>query len=180
MVNFNFNFWIVIGIDYSKKEELELRKFGFELELTNILNLNWNWSWETLPPPHKGEQYINIEPKYPEGGYSQSVLRPHVVFNVPIYFLLIQWRLQRHLTWSANHENDPELWFLVCLFCCSRRIPTLSFIQHSLYVWVVEKPLPHHSHRRNTERWSRNTLRVVTAMVFYVFREVFNVPLYFW
>jgi hypothetical protein len=41
---------------------------------------------------------------------------------------------------------------------------------HSLYVGVVEKLLPHNSQGSSMERWSRNTLRVVTARVFYVLR----------
>jgi len=32
--------------------------------------------------------------------------------------------------------------FNPCLLCCSRRIPRLSLIRHSLYVGVVQKPLP--------------------------------------
>ena len=40
----------------------------------------------TPPPPLTGEQYGKMEPKYPEGGHCQSVLRPQGVFNVPLYF----------------------------------------------------------------------------------------------
>ena len=35
------------------------------------------------PPPLTGVQYGKMEPKYPEGGHSQSVLRPQGFFNVP-------------------------------------------------------------------------------------------------
>ena len=39
------------------------------------------------PPPLTGEQYGKMEPKYPEGGRCQSVLRPQgVLFNVPVLF----------------------------------------------------------------------------------------------
>ena len=38
------------------------------------------------PTPLTGEQYREIEPKYPEGSHCQSVLRSHVVFNIPLYF----------------------------------------------------------------------------------------------
>ena len=38
------------------------------------------------PPPLTGERYGKMEPKYPEGGHCQSVLRPQGVFNVPLYF----------------------------------------------------------------------------------------------
>ena len=31
---------------------------------------------ESPPPPLTGEQYGKVEPKYPEGGHCQSVLRP--------------------------------------------------------------------------------------------------------
>ena len=74
---------------------------------------------------------------------------------------------------------------LVCLLACfallcfSARIPRLSLIQHSLYVGVFEKLLPHHSQGSSTERWSRNTLRVVTARVFYVLRGVLTSPFIF-
>ena len=40
----------------------------------------------------------------------------------------------------------------VCLFWCSGRIPRLSLNQDSLYVGVVEKPLPHHSQGSSRER----------------------------
>jgi len=39
--------------------------------------------------------------------------------------------------------------------------------------------LPHHSHGSSTERWSRNTLRVVTARVFYVIRGSLTSPFIF-
>ena len=38
------------------------------------------------PPPLIGEQYGKMEPKYPEVGHCQSVLRPQGVFSVPLYF----------------------------------------------------------------------------------------------
>jgi len=38
--------------------------------------------------------------------------------------------------------------------------------------------LPHHSQGSSTERWSRNTLRVVTARVFYILGRVLT-SLYF-
>ena len=42
---------------------------------------------DTSPPsPLTREQYGKMEPKYPEGGHCQSVLRPQGVFNVPLYF----------------------------------------------------------------------------------------------
>ena len=44
------------------------------------------WLRSPPPPPLTGEQYGKMEPKYPEGGHCQSVLRPHGVFNVPLYF----------------------------------------------------------------------------------------------
>jgi len=41
---------------------------------------------EKSPPlPLTGEQYGKMEPKYPEGGHCQSVLRTRGVFNVPLY-----------------------------------------------------------------------------------------------
>ena len=46
---------------------------------------------------------------------------------------------------------------------------TLCIIQHSLYVGVVkEVSPPYHSQGSSTERLSRNTLRVVTAKVYYL------------
>jgi len=47
------------------------------------------------PTPLPGEQYGKMEPKYPDGGHCQSVLRSQGFFNVPLY---IQGRRQRHLT----------------------------------------------------------------------------------
>jgi len=46
----------------------------------------------------------------------------------------------------------------------------------SIFEWL-RNLLPHHSQGSSTERWSRNTLRVVTARVFYVLMLFFNVPL---
>jgi len=34
-----------------------------------------------------GEQYGKMEPKYPEGGHYQSVLRSQRVFNVPPFLI---------------------------------------------------------------------------------------------
>jgi len=48
--------------------------------------LCWS-SWETPPPPLTGEQYGKMEPKYPEGGHCQSVLRAMGVLTSP--FILI-------------------------------------------------------------------------------------------
>ena len=39
------------------------------------------------PPPRTGKQYGKMEPKYPEGGHCQSVLRPHWVFKRPPFIL---------------------------------------------------------------------------------------------
>ena len=44
---------------------------------------------------------------------------------------------------------------------------------------MFEKLLLHHSQGSSTERWSRSTLRLITARVFYVIRGSFNVPPYF-
>ena len=57
----------------------------------------------TPPPPLTGEQYGKMEPKYPEGGHCQSV---YVLRGVkrPPSFLIIQWKRQRHLMWSATHN----------------------------------------------------------------------------
>ena len=71
--------------------------------------LCWN-GWETSSPPLTGEQYGKMEPKYPEDGHCQSVLHLQGFFNVPF---IIQWRRQRHLTWSATHDvvsREINLW----------------------------------------------------------------------
>jgi len=39
-----------------------------------------------LPPPLTGEQYGKMEPKYPEGGHCQSVLRPQGFLTSPFIF----------------------------------------------------------------------------------------------
>jgi len=57
------------------------------------------------------------------------------------------------MTWTTTYGNKLKVsakeqyksFFLTklsCLFGCSGRIPRLSLIQHSLYVWVVEKLPP--------------------------------------
>jgi len=54
-----------------------------------------------------------MDPKYPGGGHCQSVLRPQGVFNIALYFLINEWRRQRHLTWSATHDvvsREINLW----------------------------------------------------------------------
>ena len=71
------------------------------------------WLRNPTPPPLTGEQYGKMEPKYPEGGHCQSVLRPHGVSHIPPLFLIIQWTWQRHLTWSATHDvvsREINLW----------------------------------------------------------------------
>ena len=37
------------------------------------------------PPPLRGEQYGKMEPKYPEGGHCQSVLRLQGVLTLPLF-----------------------------------------------------------------------------------------------
>ena len=48
----------------------------------------------------------------------------------------------------------------------------------SMFGWL-RNYLPHHSQGSSTERWSRNTLRMVTATVFYVTRGPLTSPLIF-
>ena len=54
-----------------------------------------------------------------------------------------------------------------------RLISTASMLE-----WL-RNLLHHHSQGSSMERWSRNTLRVVTARVFYILRVFLKVPLYF-
>ena len=74
------------------------------------------------------------------------------------------------------NQIDPELWF--GWFCCSGRIPRLSLNQHSLYIELewLRNLLPHHSQGSSTERWSRNSLRVVTTRMVYVLRGFLTSP----
>ena len=51
-----------------------------------------------------------------------------------------------------------------------RLISTASMLE---WLWNL---LPHHSQGSSTERWSRNTPRVVTARVFYVLRDFLTSP----
>jgi len=51
-----------------------------------------------------------------------------------------------------------------------RLISTASMLE-----WL-RNLLPHHSQRSSTERWSRNTMRVVTARVFYVLSGFLTSP----
>ena len=47
----------------------------------------FEWLRKTPPPPLTGEQYIKMEPKYPEGVHCQSVLCPQGgLYNVLLYF----------------------------------------------------------------------------------------------
>jgi len=62
------------------------------------------------PAPLTGEQYRKMEPKYPEGGHCQSVLSLQGVFNILPLFLIIQWRRQWDLTWSATHDVVTTCW----------------------------------------------------------------------
>ena len=78
---------------------------------------------------------------------------------------------QSPLNKRKSVSNNDKSWLF-----CSGRIPRLSLIRHSLYVGVVEKPPPHHSQGSSTERWSRSTLRVVTARLFYVLRGILTSP----
>jgi len=41
---------------------------------------------KTPPPPLTGEQYGKMEPKYPEGGHCQIVLRPQWVLRSAFIF----------------------------------------------------------------------------------------------
>ena len=68
-------------------------------------------------------------------------------------------------------EDKPELkgkWFDCFVFqgespgCC-------LFSKASMLEWL-RNFLPHHSQGSSTERWSRNTPRVVTAILFYILR----------
>ena len=69
------------------------------------------WLFASPLPSVTGEQYVKMESKYSENGHCAvtarvtSVLRPltRQFLNVPP-FKLIQWRRQRHLTWSSTHD----------------------------------------------------------------------------
>ena len=82
--------------------------------------------------------------------------------NIPINY-----NVQREIRYNVTRLWPSEKYWDFCLFCCLGRIPRLPLIQHSLYDGVTKKSLlPHHSHGSSTERWSRNSLRVVIARVF--------------
>ena len=80
---------------------------------------------------------------------------------------------------SQQEEIYNLIQCLVCLFCCSGRIPRLSFNQHSLYVGVVKKtpppPLAGEQYGKMEPKYPegghcKSVLRP---------QGVFNVPLYF-
>jgi len=84
---------------------------------------------------------------------------------------------------TASFSNCFIHWFIIFMsgwfwFCCSGRIPRLSLNQRSLCLEWLRNLLLHHSQVSSMERWSRNTLRVVTASVLRP-QWGFNVPLYF-
>ena len=68
-------------------------------------------------------------------------------------------------------------WEFVCFVFRGESPGCRLFGTASMLEWL-RNLLPHHSQGSSTERWSRNTLRVVNARVFYVLGG-FNVPLYF-
>jgi len=64
---------------------------------------------EPPPPPLTGEQFGKMEPKYPEGGHCQSVLRPQGVVNVPLYFKRVFVFKSSFLFRSTGQSEDGQL-----------------------------------------------------------------------
>ena len=87
-----------------------------------------------------------------------------------------QHRHDRHLMiliFCQSIHRLPETFHDHCLACCfvvrGESPGCRLFGIASMLEWFGNL-LPHHSQGSITERWSRNTLRVVTARVFYVLR----------
>ena len=80
---------------------------------------------------------------------------------------------------AISSTMEFSYYYINWLIGFSGRIPRLLLIQYSLYVWVIKKPTPRQSQGSSMERWSRNTLRVATARVFYVLRGSLYSPFIF-
>jgi len=98
-----------------------------------------------------------MEPKYPEGCHCQSVLRHQGFFKCPPLFLIIQWRRQRYLAWSATHDImsrkiyiwksldlllGSNLWPLAqSAGCLTARPPEFTIYVHVvasvIFVWIL-------------------------------------------
>jgi len=63
-------------------------------------------------------------------------------------------------------------------FVVRRESPGCRLISTASMLEWLRNLLPHHSQGSSTERWSRHTLRVVTARVFYVFGGSLTSPLF--
>ena len=72
----------------------------------------------------------------------------------------------------AAHSNATG-WFG---FVVRGESPGCRLISTASMLEWLRNLLPHHSQGSSTERWSRNTLRVVTARVFYVLRGFLTSP----
>ena len=68
-----------------------------------------------------------------------------------------------------------SLIFIYCFVVRGESPDCRLFGTASMLDWL-RNHLPHHSHGGSTERWSRNTLRVVTARVFYVISGFLTSP----
>ena len=80
------------------------------------------------------------------------------------------------LTYTDHSKTVRKMFRLFVLLF--RENPQALLGTASTLEWL-RNLLPHHSQGSSTERWSRNTLRVVIARAFYVLKVFFNVPLYF-
>ena len=75
---------------------------------------------------------------------------------------------------ARDNRRTSEPLFRVCFVVLGESPDCRLFSTASMLEWL-RKLLPHHSQGSSTERWSRNTLRVVTASV-YVLRGSLTSP----
>ena len=71
-----------------------------------------------------------------------------------------------------------SIWSTVvcCCFVVRGESPGCRLFSTASMLEWLRNLLPHHSQGNSTERWNRNTLRVITARVFYVIREFLTSP----
>ena len=86
--------------------------------------------------------------------------------------------VSKNPSYSSLFSRGLNSVFLFVCFVFGGESPGCRLFSTASILEWLRNHLSHHSKRTNTERWSRNTLRVVNARVFYVFRGVFNFPLY--
>ena len=85
------------------------------------------------------------------------------------------YRLQTTISLAVRTEINVDHFWFVC-FVVRGESPGCRLISTASMFERLRNLLPHHSQGSSMERWSRNTLRVVTARAFYVLRVFLTSP----